>query len=121
MPKVTLMCHPEAKPKDLATEKEILRFAQNDSFAVTLAHFRHFYFLPIDTPSLVKVAHFIIHNFQEKLKTLYLTILKGPISNSLLAFLQLFRYHFFSRSRPFYETRHHKFQKITLRIGKEIM
>ncbi len=39
MPKVTLMCHPEAKPKDLANEKEILRFAQNDSFAVTLAHF----------------------------------------------------------------------------------
>ncbi len=49
MPKVTLTCHPEAKPKDLANEKEIpaladlrLRFAQNDSFAVTLAHFRHF-------------------------------------------------------------------------------
>ena len=47
MPKVTLTCHPfaelragsEAKPKDLATKKEILRFAQNDSFAVTLAHF----------------------------------------------------------------------------------
>ncbi|MFH1881167.1 MAG: hypothetical protein ABIL62_00465 [Planctomycetota bacterium] len=35
-------CHPEAQPKDLANEKEILRFAQNDSFAVTLAHFRHF-------------------------------------------------------------------------------
>jgi acetyltransferase-like isoleucine patch superfamily enzyme len=34
---VTLTCHPEAKPKDLANEKEILRFAQNDSFAVTLA------------------------------------------------------------------------------------
>jgi len=33
---VTLVCHPEAKPKDLANEKEILRFAQNDSFAVTL-------------------------------------------------------------------------------------
>ncbi len=30
------MCHPEAQPKDLANEKEILRFAQNDSFAVTL-------------------------------------------------------------------------------------
>jgi hypothetical protein len=30
------MCHPEAQPKDLAKEKEILRFAQNDSFAVTL-------------------------------------------------------------------------------------
>ncbi len=42
VPKVTLTCHPEAKPKDLANEKEILRFAQNDSFAVTLAHFRHF-------------------------------------------------------------------------------
>jgi len=47
---VTLMCHPfgklrtgsEAKPKDMANEKEILRFAQNDSFAVILAHFRHF-------------------------------------------------------------------------------
>jgi len=37
--KVTLTCHPEAKPKDLANEKEILRFAQNDSFAVTLVHF----------------------------------------------------------------------------------
>jgi hypothetical protein len=41
---MTLMCHPfamlragsEAKPKDLANEREILRFAQNDSFAVTL-------------------------------------------------------------------------------------
>ena len=38
------MCHPfgklrassEAQPKDLANGKEILRFAQNDSFAVTL-------------------------------------------------------------------------------------
>ncbi len=36
VPKVTLTCHPEAQPKDLANEKEILRFAQNDSFAVTL-------------------------------------------------------------------------------------
>jgi hypothetical protein len=36
VPKVTLTCHPEAKPKDLANEKEILRFAQNDSFAVIL-------------------------------------------------------------------------------------
>jgi len=27
------MCHPEAQPKDLDNEKEILRFAQNDSFA----------------------------------------------------------------------------------------
>ena len=42
VPKVTRKCHPEEKPKDLANEKEILRFAQNDSFAVTLAHFRHF-------------------------------------------------------------------------------
>ncbi len=41
VPKVTLTCHPEAKPKDLANDKEILRFAQNDSFAITLAHFRH--------------------------------------------------------------------------------
>ncbi len=39
MPKVTLTCHPEAQPKDLANEKEILRFAQNDSFAVTLGTF----------------------------------------------------------------------------------
>ena len=39
---MTLTCHPEAQPKDLANEKEILRFAQNDSFAVNLAHFRHF-------------------------------------------------------------------------------
>jgi len=39
------MCHPfamlragsEAETKDLANEKEILRFAQNDSFAVTLS------------------------------------------------------------------------------------
>jgi hypothetical protein len=38
VPKVTLTCHPDAKPKDLANEKEILRFAQNDSFAVTLVH-----------------------------------------------------------------------------------
>jgi len=39
------MCHPEAQPKDLANEKEILRFAQNDSFAVTLgtSNFRRFY------------------------------------------------------------------------------
>jgi len=36
VPKLTLMCHPEAKPKDLANEREILRFAQNDSLAVTL-------------------------------------------------------------------------------------
>ncbi|MFH1883463.1 MAG: hypothetical protein ABIL62_12215 [Planctomycetota bacterium] len=44
---MTLTCHPfgrlrassEAQPKDLANEKEILRFAQNDSFAVTFAHF----------------------------------------------------------------------------------
>jgi D-arabinose 5-phosphate isomerase GutQ len=43
------MCHPfamlragsEAKPKDLANEREILRFAQNDSLAVTLVHVRH--------------------------------------------------------------------------------
>ena len=34
--KVTLTCHHEAKPKDLANKKDILRFAQNDSFAVTL-------------------------------------------------------------------------------------
>ncbi|MFH1881968.1 MAG: hypothetical protein ABIL62_04575, partial [Planctomycetota bacterium] len=44
------------KPKDLANEKEILPlrlrsglkalFAQNDSFAVTLAHFRHFRHFP---------------------------------------------------------------------------
>ena len=47
VPKVTLTCHPEAKPKDLANEKEILRFAQNDSFAVTLAHFRHFSKTPL--------------------------------------------------------------------------
>jgi len=39
---VARKCHPEAQPKDLANEKEILRFAQNDSLAVTLAHFRHF-------------------------------------------------------------------------------
>ena len=41
------MCHPEAQPKDLANEKEILRFAQNDSFGVILGtlvtfNFRHF-------------------------------------------------------------------------------
>jgi hypothetical protein len=51
MPKVTLVCHPfamlsprdslrragsEAKPKDLANEKEILRCAQNDTFAIIL-------------------------------------------------------------------------------------
>jgi len=38
---VTLTCHPEAQPKDLANEKEILRFAQNDSFAVTLGTLVH--------------------------------------------------------------------------------
>jgi len=27
VPKVTRKCHPEAKPKDLANEKEILHFA----------------------------------------------------------------------------------------------
>ena len=32
---MTLKCHPEAKPKDLANTKEILRFAQNDSKAVS--------------------------------------------------------------------------------------
>ena len=50
VPKVTLTCHPfgklragsDAEPKDLANEKEILRFAQNDSFAVTLVHCWHF-------------------------------------------------------------------------------
>ena len=44
VPKVTLLCHHEAQPKDLASEWEILRFAQNDSFAVTLGtfNFRHF-------------------------------------------------------------------------------
>ncbi len=44
---MTLMYHPfgklrastEAQPKELANEKEILRFAQNDSFAVTLGTF----------------------------------------------------------------------------------
>jgi hypothetical protein len=37
-----LTCHPEAKPKDMASEKSRyigIRFAQNNSFAVTLAHF----------------------------------------------------------------------------------
>jgi len=43
VPKVTLMCHPEAKPKDIANEKEIFRFAQNDSFAVALDTLTHFY------------------------------------------------------------------------------
>ncbi len=33
---MTLMCHPKAKPKELANEREILRFAQNDGFAVIL-------------------------------------------------------------------------------------
>ena len=45
VPKVTRVCHPEAQPKDLGRDKEILRFAQNDSFAVTLAHFGHFWLL----------------------------------------------------------------------------
>ena len=63
MPKVTLTCHPEAKPKDLANEKEILRFAQNDSFVVTLAHFYYFTLVTyspvrvstrITSPSLIK-------------------------------------------------------------------
>ena len=34
--KMTLVCHPEAKPKDLDKKEEILRFAQNDSKAVIL-------------------------------------------------------------------------------------
>ena len=38
------MCHPEAQPKDLAGEREILRFAQNDSFTVTLVTLAHFSF-----------------------------------------------------------------------------
>jgi hypothetical protein len=33
------MCYPEALPKDLGVEEEILHFVQNDSFAVTLVHF----------------------------------------------------------------------------------
>jgi hypothetical protein len=41
VPKVTRKCHPEAQPKDLANEKEILRFAQNDSVAAGFAHVRH--------------------------------------------------------------------------------
>jgi hypothetical protein len=43
VPKVTL-CHPEARPKDLANEREILRFAQNDTLGVTLGtlNFSHF-------------------------------------------------------------------------------
>jgi len=47
MPKVTRMCHPEAEPKDMAGEGEILRFAQNSSFAVTLVTY-HFTFFTID-------------------------------------------------------------------------
>ena len=35
---MTLTCHPEAKPKDLANAKEILRFVQNDSKAVSFEH-----------------------------------------------------------------------------------
>jgi len=42
MTKMTLMCHPEAKPKDLANEEEILRFAQNDSEAVNFCHLNLF-------------------------------------------------------------------------------
>jgi len=33
---MTRLCHPEAQPKDMGNEQEILRFAQNDSFAVTI-------------------------------------------------------------------------------------
>jgi len=40
--KMTLMCHPEAKPKDLAKEEEILRFAQNDSIAVNFSNLNLF-------------------------------------------------------------------------------
>jgi len=39
---MTHKCHPEAKPKVLANEKSRyigIRFAQNDSFAVTLGTF----------------------------------------------------------------------------------
>ena len=44
---MTLMCHPEAKPKDLAKEEEILRYAQNDNKAVNFGNlvlFRISYF-----------------------------------------------------------------------------
>jgi len=54
---VTPMCHPEAKPKELANEKEVIRFAQNDSFTVTLFLFRHF--LPSRGPGTA-VRHFLI-------------------------------------------------------------
>jgi len=39
---MTLMCHPEAKPKDPANEEEILRSAQNDSKAVNFIHLGSF-------------------------------------------------------------------------------
>jgi len=53
--KISKNRHPEAKPKDLDNEKEILRFAQNDSFAITLVHFRHFSdnHSPINHPQIV--------------------------------------------------------------------
>jgi hypothetical protein len=55
---VTLMCHPEAEPKDLVNEKEILRFAQNDSFAVTLGtlYFLCFRFLVLVLFILFNIA-----------------------------------------------------------------
>ncbi len=66
---MTLTCHPEAQPKDLANEKEILRFAQNDSFAVTLAHFRQF---------LISLISDIVSDFDIRISNislmLYLTI-----------------------------------------------
>jgi hypothetical protein len=44
---MTLLCHPDVEPKDLANEREILRFAQNDTSSVTLGTLAFRRFAPI--------------------------------------------------------------------------
>jgi len=57
MTKMTFTCHPEAKPKDLANEKEILRFAQNDSKAVGFEN------LNIRISNLFRISGFVLRAF----------------------------------------------------------
>ena len=63
---MTRKCHPEAKPKDLANEKEILRFAQNDSFAVTLGTHRYNLDVALDTHSILTFV-FLFKTFDNHL------------------------------------------------------
>ncbi len=54
---MTLTCHPEAKPKDLANEKETLRFAQNDSKAVSFEN------LNIRISNLFRISNLVLRIF----------------------------------------------------------